>query len=40
MGHEKLNKHLHLALGWDPAHWLTTRLDDVVVLLYGLMAAA
>jgi hypothetical protein len=40
MGHEKLSKHVHLALGWDPAHPVTTRLDDVVVLVYGLAAAA
>ena len=40
MGHEKLSRHLHQALGWDREHWLTNRLDDVLVLLYGLVAAA
>lgn len=39
MGHEKLNRQLHLALGWDRTHWLTTRIDDLLVLLYGAVAA-
>ena len=40
MAHENLSKHLHLALGWDRTRPLSKRLDDVVVLLYGVAAAA
>lgn len=40
MAHENIDKVAHQALGWDHRHWLTDRLDDVLVLLYGVVAAS
>jgi hypothetical protein len=40
MVHENVSKLVHRALGWDRRHAVTRRLDDVLVLLYGVIAAA
>jgi len=37
--HEELDRTLHRLIGWDRKHWLTDRLDDAIVVSYGLVAA-
>lgn len=38
--HEEIDRELHRLAGWDYRHWLTDRLDDAIVVSYGVAAAA
>ena len=38
--HERLDEAIHHMLGWNERHPVTDHLDDVIVLGYGLIAAA